>query len=417
MAKKSTSANTDQNKIVRPSRSLGVFGEINAEMVSELTPKILALQQASSDPITLLIDSLGGSVQAADVLAGLLKSPNQAGMKTWVNAIVTGHAASAAAHLLSTAEYAISYQHSRIHFHGAYTNSSSLTAERAYDLMQDLGQSNRSASLALAQAAFWRFLDVYSRLAESFTETRDIFRNEIAHYDKCIASTGLDISALAFALMEQLTPAAAGIVLMTLDELARLWSALSWSKTADFIGDDPCGSPLFQLLRTSKPRRRRRDLAHQTHILLALLAQRISGSPDWDIASENFQLLKRDFEFLMLASSPTFEPELLSCLARYQTLFMSASDLRYFNRFQPADLDKNARLRVRYDRVVDNAYKTVQPLWFFMTTLFRILHAGENTIEPRDAWWLGLVDEVLGTKLMRRTPSREQQRALEQIVD
>ena len=96
---------------------------------------------------------------------------------------------------------------------------------------------------------------------------------------------------------------------------------------------------------------------------------------------------------------------------------MSASDLRYFNRFQPADLDKNARLRVRYDRVVDNAYKTVQPLWFFMTTLFRILHAGDNTIEPRDAWWLGLVDEVLGTKLMRRTPSREQQRALEQIVD
>src|SRR6266480_4227321 len=124
-------------------------------------------------------------------------------------------------------------------------DSRSLTAESAYDLMQDLGQSNRSASLALAQAAFWRFLDVYSRLAESFTETRDVFRKEIAHYDKCIASTGVDISALAFALMEQLSPSAAGIVLMTLDELARLWSALSWSETADFVGD-PCDSPLFQ---------------------------------------------------------------------------------------------------------------------------------------------------------------------------
>src|SRR6266480_174464 len=245
MAKKSTSANIDQNKIVNLNRSLRVFGEINAEMVSELTPPILGLQQASSDPITLLIDSLGGSIQAADVLAGLLKSPTQAGMKTWVNAIVTGHAASAAAHLLATAEYAISYQHSRIHFHGVYTDSRSLTAESAYDLMQDLGQSNRSASLALAQAAFWRFLDVYSRLAESFTETRDVFRKEIAHYDKCIASTGVDISALAFALMEQLSPSAAGIVLMTLDELARLWSALSWSETADFVGD-PCDSPLFQ---------------------------------------------------------------------------------------------------------------------------------------------------------------------------
>src|SRR6266480_5704725 len=116
MAKKSTSANIDQNKIVNLNRSLRVFGEINAEMVSELTPPILGLQQASSDPITLLIDSLGGSIQAADVLAGLLKSPTQAGMKTWVNAIVTGHAASAAAHLLATAEYAISYQHSRLSF-------------------------------------------------------------------------------------------------------------------------------------------------------------------------------------------------------------------------------------------------------------------------------------------------------------
>ena len=119
----------------------------------------------------------------------------------------------------------------------------------------------------------------------------------------------------------------------------------------------------------------------------------------------------------MLASSPTFDKGLLNSLTSYQTLFMSPSDLKYFSRFEPVDLDKNAKLRARYDRAVENAYKTVQPLWFFITTLFRMLHSGENSIEPKDAWWLGLVDEVLGTRLMRRTPSRAQQRVLEQLVE
>jgi hypothetical protein len=38
----------------------------------------------------------------------------------------------------------------------------------------------------------------------------------------------------------------------------------------------------------------------------------------------------------------------------------------------------------------------MHPLWYFVVSLFRLLQQGEFTLTPRDAYWLGIVDEVIG---------------------
>src|SRR6266498_3839589 len=101
----------DKHMIANPDRSIRVYGEITREMVSELAPHILTLKEASGDPITVFIDSPGGISDGAVALSGILKSPDQKGRKCWMNAVVTGQACSAAAHLLAVADYAIAYRH------------------------------------------------------------------------------------------------------------------------------------------------------------------------------------------------------------------------------------------------------------------------------------------------------------------
>jgi hypothetical protein len=38
----------------------------------------------------------------------------------------------------------------------------------------------------------------------------------------------------------------------------------------------------------------------------------------------------------------------------------------------------------------------IHPLWYFVVCLFRLLQQGEFSLTARDAYWLGIVDEVIG---------------------
>ena len=41
----------------------------------------------------------------------------------------------------------------------------------------------------------------------------------------------------------------------------------------------------------------------------------------------------------------------------------------------------------------------IEPLWYFVVALCRLLQQGENRLTAVDAYWLGLVDEVVGARL------------------
>lgn len=82
-------------------RAIYVCGEINEDLLHKLTPQINALRCESRDPITVYIDSVGGSVPVAERLRGLLVAPTPEGEACSLVTVVTGLAASAAADLLA----------------------------------------------------------------------------------------------------------------------------------------------------------------------------------------------------------------------------------------------------------------------------------------------------------------------------
>ncbi|MEM7010389.1 MAG: hypothetical protein AAF585_02795, partial [Verrucomicrobiota bacterium] len=68
----------------------------------------------------------------------------------------------------------------------------------------------------------------------------------------------------------------------------------------------------------------------------------------------------------------------------------------------PPDLKKLASITEEDKKtavLVESAEPRLHPLWYFVVSLSRCLQEGENSFTPSDAYWLGLVDEVIGSDL------------------
>jgi ATP-dependent Clp protease, protease subunit len=74
------------------SRSLIISGEINQQQASNVISQLIALQDASDDPITLYINSQGGHVESGDTIHDIIRF-----VKPRVRMVGTGWVASAGA--------------------------------------------------------------------------------------------------------------------------------------------------------------------------------------------------------------------------------------------------------------------------------------------------------------------------------
>lgn len=119
MAEKSAILTPNINFRANPARAIYIQGSIDQNLVNQITPKIIEFQNQSRDPITIYIDSLGGSISSAETIKRLLNASDQDDHPPCrIISVVTARAASAAADLLSFGDYAISYSESFILFHG-----------------------------------------------------------------------------------------------------------------------------------------------------------------------------------------------------------------------------------------------------------------------------------------------------------
>lgn len=75
-------------------RKILLFGEINQTVAREVTEKLVALSSASTQPITLIINSQGGHVEAADTIYDMIGYS-----AARVRVLGTGWVASAGAHI------------------------------------------------------------------------------------------------------------------------------------------------------------------------------------------------------------------------------------------------------------------------------------------------------------------------------
>src|SRR5208282_3337848 len=143
-------------------------------MVYRLTPRIVSLQE-KRPPITVYIDSPGGNLASMENIWRLLTASNQDGAPPCrIITVVTSRAASAAADLLSSGDYAIAASpQSTILFHGSRTfGEIPLTVQTTAVLAQFLRMTNETYATDLIRKIEGRFMFRFLLSKGQFEEVR-----------------------------------------------------------------------------------------------------------------------------------------------------------------------------------------------------------------------------------------------------
>ena len=211
-------------------RSILVNDPIDDELVKLLTPKILSLRKQSSDPITIGIDSPGGSLASLDTLLDLLTGPDQDGKKGKIITVARNKAYSAAAIFLAFGNYSAALKNSSILYHDVrFSGIDDVTPEKARNAAISLQKQNDLFALKLANKIIERLIWVYIHIENKFEEVNKEFpemhnifsdiTNAYTRDKKC--DIDLDLASFATSLWALLSSRNDGLITNVMQRLRR----------------------------------------------------------------------------------------------------------------------------------------------------------------------------------------------------
>ena len=383
-------------------RSLIIDSNIDDQLVKALTPKILELRAQNSDPITIGINSPGGSLASLEVLIGLLTGPDQNGNRVSIITVATHRAYSAAANLLAFGDYAIAQRHSTVLYHDVrYGKIEDVTPEKARGTARSLQAANDHFSLRLAHVIIRRLLWTYIDLSREFEATKSKFPNTHKKYKAIVeafappvdADKSVDLACFATSLWAGLSAQNDELISKVMDRLKR------WVHLNGLVKAVPSyrtkGSRLPGLLDGSLHlhKRFRGKSGHfdtcepELKLFLSLVIADIS---DTKTERVNFpsalERATREFALRNSMNDPQHIGHAMDLMLGHKHIFLSGE----------SNLDLAGRPEAERAKILATAFPHATLLWHFCVLLCRELFEGEHTLKPHDAQLLGLVDEVAG---------------------
>jgi len=356
-----------RNPDCRPNaeRAVYVQGFIDQQMVDRLTPAIISLQSQNRDPITVYIDSPGGAVSSMETLLKLLTVSNQDFAPACrLITVVTSRAASAAADMLSSGDYAIAFPQSTVLYHGIRTSQERpLTVEVTSLLSQMLRLANDNYAMELARKIEFRFMFRFITTKAQFDEVR------AKHQPKQMT----DLECFLDLISEKLSEPAKKVLQQAKERYERY--------------DDLLNSVLRRSERISGNKRIAEIEAVRIKAIVDYEVRKNRKNKDWSFQYAGLTRLTDDF-FLLNEHLSSFQSERLKTLCVKWSGFLLSQDQSNEIARLPEDQ--------RNDRTVGMVRPVLQPVWSFFVALCHALQEGENDLTARDAFWLGLIDEVMG---------------------
>lgn len=354
----------DFNYRANPRRSVSVFGTLSEQLVADVSGEILRLRSESPEPITLLINSNGGSTRCLEIIEGLLGTPDADENTPKLITVAIGNAGSAAATLLALGDYAIAYPTADVHFHGVrLSDAKEVTMERASNLAGWLRETNNATAIRLAKAFIKRLIFHYSRLKDGFNEERAASGNPILS----------EIECFALGLQKQLSPAGDRIV----DKALHRWRSI-----------ERLSERVFQRLKEHSTSSVPEEEAAILKEIVEFEVQEHKGK-DWSLNELGLAQVVEDYTILRDYHTGEHNELLSPLLEIFGPVFMTDEELvDYQGTEEKMQTGKLAKLAPRF-----------QPFWYFTVSLCRHLQEAENPLTTLDAYWLGAVDEVLGSGL------------------
>jgi ATP-dependent protease ClpP protease subunit len=362
-------ATVDLNFRADINRSVSVFGEFTDQLVNNISLKILHLRQDDSRPITVFINSNGGTIRCLEFIYGLLSAKGPNGKKPRIITVAVGNAASAAATLLALGDYSIAYSSSSIHFHGSrYGEAQDVTAEYAAMMVEQLSTRNKATASTLARSATERLAFHYARLKDEFVRVRS---------QGGPSWSGLsDVECFAFCLKEKLSPYGDYIV----ENALKRWQGLQ-----------ALSSGTVAKVRASG----KKGMAFEVDVFRRVIDYEVRRhkNTDWVLDEDGVMEIANDYLLLRDYDVGHHTELIRNLLARYPDTFITRAELvSTMEKIQGGNESAKGE-------AIRKLYEQLKPFCYFTTAMWQRLQESENPITPTDAYWLGAVDEVYDSGL------------------
>ncbi len=383
-------------------RSLIIDTSIDDDLVRRLTPRILALRQESTAPITIGIDSPGGSLASLDVLLGLLTGPNQDGHTGEIITVATNRAYSAAANFLAFGNYSIALCHAQVLYHDVrFGGMVDVTPEKARDAAKSLQDANDAFALRLAHRVIKRLIWIYIDLKTGFEEMRTTYPDIHKEYTSLVAAYApkvegyecIDLASFATSLWAKLSIRNDTLIRNVMDRLARWINLTKIAKIAPTyrakgsrIAGLLDGSRHLHKLFSGKPEHFQSSEESLKFLLSLIVADISSTKAEMPHFPSVLDRSVREFGILDSMNDPKH--------IRYATDLMLKHSHVFFGGDLAGELD--AKPEAERVEILAKAAPHARLLWHFCVLLCRELFEGEHILKPSDAQILGLVDEVSG---------------------
>lgn len=349
-------------------RSVFLQGQINQQLIDQITPRVIELQyQPGNKPITVFIDSPGGDPVLGMRLLDLIRSPRAGGTAGYpVIACITGRSASAAADFAIQSSYSYIANGAVMMCHGTSQGAGvSVNAQTAEYIANALRRTNERYARDLALAAFPRLLIRFfssggKELGEFIEDPAKGLPGLVAVLQKQLVSYQLyDLTKRALGRQEAIRNLSAKVSA----ELSKKGNPARHDHEAAIIR-----TVLNEKLKTA--RSSKTSLAH--------------GGIDAVVA--DFQLL-HDYYFGPLNLTTR------NWVRQYGVMFLKPDEAQHFQ--MTAFSDDAAK----GDWLMQRAGPRIRQLWYFSVSVARLLQEEDFEFGAHDAYWLGLVDEVMGENL------------------
>jgi len=368
---------TGKNFRPNPARTIEVNGLLKRDLAQKILAQTKALGKKSSQPIILHLSSGGGAVKAFYDLEPIFDNEHRG--KTHCSIItIAREARSAAAYLLVAGDVACAIKGAQLVFHGVRIHpgrkTRSLWRENTFALALRLDRENRKIAKRLARKTVWRIAELHSRV-KILSQNRGASAQTPEQF----------MEGLVAGMGAQLSNDKAKGVLYESHERVKLILALA----KYFPTHDP-------------PRNRRGLAAYEADVFAATIAYEIGThpAPEWTIdpvvAVEIMMdyLLARDF---IRGRHRALVRELALAYGRN---FLSAKSLAEYGKIRRT----HPRRAEAY--LLKLAGPCAASLWYFALTLCHRLLSGETHLSAIEAYWLGLIDQVLERSVVGLQPGQ-----------
>lgn len=349
-----------------PERGVYLSGPITQEILDRVTPTILKLQASNRNPITLFIDSPGGETRVADTLNKLLRAGSQDSPSPCrLITVVTSTAASAAADLLASGNYALAYPHSRILCHGVRQGADALTREEAILLARGLASSNEGFALELARNCIFRFIFRFVLLLQEFTTIRERENKPSLSDSHC----------MTFALQDRVSGGLADL----------LWDSFNQSVEIE-IRDEYVAEKLSKHDIDNLPPAEFAVLVLKAILDYELKLLKEKNYPPWSL-TYRFGEIEEKLLLLIDKHGDHHTAMIRTLCERWGGFFLTPTEEAEFESKDESD---------REEWLFSTVQKRLWPIWSFFVSLCRQLQKQDHWLSAEDAYWLGLIDEVIG---------------------